>query len=220
MKPPSTTPPDAPSAANAQLWFQAACLFAVAVALGVFYNGTSPLGVRPQAVATLEAGRGAPGGAAAKPALARQGFSNETLALTLEPVAGNAPLPRGSNPAPVAAAPQPEIPTLSWPQVRPLLEARQIVLVDARAKAAYDLGHIPGAVWLSSTAPLTELEAFAAQYGKDTALVTYCGSTTCRASQHLARQLLAMGRFQTVSEMPGGFAEYTLAQTSPPQTQP
>lgn len=101
-----------------------------------------------------------------------------------------------------------------------MLESGKIVLVDARPRSAYDLGHIPGAVLLPSNAPLAELKAFADKYPKDTALVVYCNSTTCRSSQHLARQLLTLGGFRNVSEMPGGFAEYTMAQASGPKNKP
>ncbi len=104
--------------------------------------------------------------------------------------------------------------------MKALLDSGKIVLVDSRPKTAYDLGHIPGAVLLPSNAPLTELHAFAAKYPKDTALVVYCNSTTCRSSQQLARQLISLGGFRNVSEMPGGYAEYTMAQASPSKAGP
>jgi rhodanese-related sulfurtransferase len=109
---------------------------------------------------------------------------------------------------------------MTWLQVKPLLEAGRIVLVDSRPKSAYDLGHIPGAVSLPSTAPLTEFQAFAAKYSKDTGFVVYCNSTTCRSSQQLAHQLISLGKFRNVSEMPGGFAEYTVAQAAQPKAKP
>jgi len=60
--------PEAASASSAKLWVQAACIFAAAVALGVIYNGASPLGVRPpQALAVAEAVNATPGGVPAKP---------------------------------------------------------------------------------------------------------------------------------------------------------
>lgn len=216
MKPPPASPPTPGSAANAKLWFQAACLFAAAVTFGVIYNGASPLGVRPNASPVAGTGSAAD----AKPAIPSKGVFNETVSMTLESAPGIAPLPAGVLPTPVTGPPQAAIPTLTWPQVQALSGAKNVVLVDARAKTAYDLGHIPGAVLLASGAPLEEVQAFAAKYPKDTALVVYCGSTTCRASQQLARQLVAVGGFTNVSEMPGGFAEYTVALASPPKTKP
>lgn len=209
----TSPPPDSGSASSAKLWFQAACIFAAAVVLGVVYNGASPLGLRPHETKAAESGP-------ASPSVPRTGVFNETLSMTLETAEGNALTARVANPAPAAAAPQSIIPTRSWPQVKAMLEAGQIVLVDSRPKSAYDLGHIPGAVLLPSNAPLTELQAFAAKYPKDAAIVVYCNSTTCRSSQQLARQLLTLGRFTNVSEMPGGYAEYTMAQASRPKTKP
>jgi rhodanese-related sulfurtransferase len=206
------TPPHTPETGTAKTWLQAACIFASAVALGLIYNSASPLGVRPNAPQVRET-------APAKPVVPRSGYFNETLSMTLESSQG-VPTPRGTTPTPAAGAPQAAIPALSWTQVKPLLEAGKIVLVDSRPKSAYDLGHIPGAVSLSSTAPLTELQAFAAKHPQDTALVVYCNSTTCRSSQQLAHQLISLGKFRNVSEMPGGFAEYTVAQAAQPKAKP
>jgi len=235
MNPAPTPPPDSLSVTSAKLWLQAACIFAGAVAFGVIYNGVSPLGVRPTAPSITPAGIAAggispvaiaAGVAPGNPVLARPGFFNQTIAMTLEGAAGNFPLPGAATPAPVVApaaavavAPT-EVPKLAWPQVQALLAAHKIVLVDARTKAAFDLGHIPGAVLLPSNAPLPELQAFAAQYPKDTALVIYCSSTACGASQHLTQQLAAVGGYTNVSEMPGGFAEYTVAQATPAAPKP
>jgi rhodanese-related sulfurtransferase len=194
------------------LWLQAACIFAASVALGLIYNSASPLGVRPNVPQD-------PAPAPAKPVVPPTGYFNETLSMALETSPG-VPTPRGTTPTPAAGAPQAAIPALTWTQVKPLLEAGKIVLVDSRPKSAFDLGHIPGAVSLPSDAPLTELQAFAAKHPKDTALVVYCNSTTCRSSQQLAHQLISLGKFRNVSEMPGGFAEYTVAQASQPKAKP
>jgi rhodanese-related sulfurtransferase len=203
------TPQHTPETGSAKTWLQAACIFASAVALGLVYNSASPLGVRPNAPQVTET-------APEKPAVPRTGYFNETLSMKLESSPGT-PAPRANNPAP---APQAAIPALSWPQVKSLLDAGKIILVDSRPKSAFDLGHIPGAVSLSSTAPLTEFHAFAAKHPKDTALVVYCNSTTCRSSQQLAHQLISLGKFTNVSEMPGGFAEYTVAQAAQPKAKP
>lgn len=209
----ASPPPDSESASSAKLWFQAACIFAAAVVLGVVYNGTSPLGLRPHQTNVAES-------VPAVPSVPRTGVFNETLSMTLETAQGSALPTSVANPAPATAAHQSIIPTRTWAQVKTMLEAGQIVLVDSRPKSAYDLGHIPGAVLLPSNAPLTELQAFAAKYPKDTVIVVYCNSTTCRSSQQLAHQLLTLGRFTNVSEMPGGYAEYTMAQASQPKTKP
>lgn len=204
------TPPQKPETGSAKTWLQAACIFASSVALGLIYNSASPLGVRPNAPQVTET-------APAKPVVPRSGYFNETLSMTLE-LSPGVPTPRGTTPA--AGAAQAAIPALSWTQVKPLLEAGKIVLVDSRPTSAFNLGHIPGAVSLPSDAPLTELQAFVAKHPKDSALVVYCNSTTCRSSQQLAHQLISLGKFRNVSEMPGGFAEYTVAQAAQPKAKP
>jgi rhodanese-related sulfurtransferase len=167
-----------------------------------------------------DAGGAAFGVVPAKPAVPRQGFFNETLSMTLEVPPGIVTPPRAINPTPAMVAPQTQLPSLTWPQVQALMAAQKVVVVDARTKAAFDLGHIPGAVLLPSNASVPELQTFAAQYPKDTAVVVYCSSTTCHTSQNMAQQLVTVGGFKNVSNMPGGFAEYTLAQTSRTQTKP
>jgi rhodanese-related sulfurtransferase len=63
-------------------------------------------------------------------------------------------------------------------------------LVDARSRAAYDRGHLPGAV--SAHDPLP-----------DGPLVAYCWSPGCNAATKLAARLFDEGR--DVKEMIGGF---------------
>ena len=120
---------------------------------------------------------------------------------------------RAGNPIP-AAPTQPaalNIPSLKWPEVKAQLDAGKIVLVDARLKANFDIGHIPGAVLLPATSTADELRAFAEKYPKTTAFVTYCGSESCHMSHALAESLIKICGFTNVSNMPGGYVEYTLA---------
>ncbi|MEI6653383.1 MAG: rhodanese-like domain-containing protein [Verrucomicrobiota bacterium] len=217
MTPPPAPPPETPSASNARLWLQAACIFAAAVACGVIYNGASPLGLRPQALPLASA---ALGGVAEKTTAAQKGFSNETVSMTLEIAPGKIAPPRGNPPTPAAGTPPSQIPSLTWAQVQTLMAAQKVVVVDARTKVAFDLGHIPGAVLMPANASVPELQAFATQYPKDTPLVVYCSSTTCHSSDNVVKQLVNVAGFKNVSLMPGGFAEYTLAQTPSPPTKP
>jgi rhodanese-related sulfurtransferase len=191
------SPPNMPSASTARVWLQAACIFAAAVVFGVIYNGDSPLGVRPGKPAATEA-------APAVPILGPAGFA----------------VPRQNEATPAAAGQQSEIRSLKWEWVKSLLESRQIVLVDARVKEEFALGHIPGAVSLPLHATEAEFKAFLAQYPRETPVVVYCASDTCHTSRELAQKLLTVGGLSTVFDMPGGFAEYTLSQTPPRQVTP
>ena len=189
--------PNRPSDSTAKVWLQAACILAAAVVFGVIYNGDSPLGVRPGKPATADAA---------------------TVVPILGPAGPAVPRPNGATPA--GAGQQPEIRSLKWDWVKSLLESRQIVLVDARPKEEFELGHIPGAVSLPLYATEPEFKAFVAQHAKATPVVVYCDSATCHASRELAQKLLAAGGFPTVFDMPGGFAEYTLSQNPPQQVTP
>jgi rhodanese-related sulfurtransferase len=72
-------------------------------------------------------------------------------------------------------------------------------LVDARSRAAYDRGHLPGAV--SAHDPLP-----------DGPLVTYCWSPGCNGATKLGARLFDEGR--DVREMIGGF-EYWVREGFP-----
>jgi rhodanese-related sulfurtransferase len=105
-----------------------------------------------------------------------------------------------------------KIPELKWPEVKALLAEKKIVLVDARLKANYDISHIPGAISLPATALAPELQAFATAYPKETHFVTYCGSDSCHMSHALAESLVKICGYTNVSEMPGGWAEFNVAE--------
>jgi rhodanese-related sulfurtransferase len=196
---------------------QAAGILFAAVLLGVAYNRASPLRVSATLPGETVAGLRAVTNAAPA-ANMRTGSFNETISLSLDlPTSALTvtPPPAPAKPAPsVGAAPSTPalvIPAFKWPQVKALLDAGEIVLLDARLKVNYDLGHIPGAVLLPATSSAEELQAFAAKYPKDTALVTYCGSDTCHMSHQLAELLIKICGFTNVSSLPGGYAEYVTA---------
>jgi len=194
-------------------WPQVAGIIFGAFLLGAIYNQVSPLGVRPTRPAATAA---SPPIAVTSPnpviprtnifdgALLETPTTPSNLMATQRPPA-IAPPPRPTLPA------QPIISSLTWPAVKTLLAAGKIILVDARFKVNYDLGHIPGAVLLPATSPAEELQAFAAKYPKEMALVTYCGSDTCHMSHQLAEALIKIYGFTNVSNMPGGYAEYVVA---------
>jgi rhodanese-related sulfurtransferase len=76
------------------------------------------------------------------------------------------------------------------------------VLVDVRSRAAYEAGHIPGAVSL----PYAEIDADALDALGDGLVVVYCWGPGCNAAQHGAARVAALGR--PVKEMIGGWDGY------------
>ncbi|MDW8310336.1 MAG: rhodanese-like domain-containing protein, partial [Verrucomicrobiales bacterium] len=111
----------------------------------------------------------------------------------------------------VVPAPNPRV-GLRWVEVKPLLESGRIVLVDARAKTAFEAEHIPGAVSLPANAPPEEFVAFAMKYPQTTPIVVYCGGPDCDLSHQLAEKLRGDLGYSDVQEMPGGIVEWRLAE--------
>lgn len=201
-------------------------IFATSVLLGVCFNSVSPLGVRgpqtgTQQAATSEAFAKAP---------PSKGYFNETIAVALESSprqAGGQPYQNQTvgmtllptQPAPsvpstqAPAAAKSKIPFVSWPEVKPLLATGRILLVDARVASAYQAEHIPGAISLPSNSPATEISQFAAKTPLDSQIVVYCGSASCHMAENLADVLVGRHGFSNVKVMPGGFAEYRVAES-------
>ena len=84
------------------------------------------------------------------------------------------------------------------------------VLVDARSRAAFAAGHLPGALNL----PHREIDPARADALPDGLVVVYCWGPGCNAAQHAARKLAAHGR--EVKEMIGGW-EYYVREGFTPQ---
>jgi rhodanese-related sulfurtransferase len=99
-----------------------------------------------------------------------------------------------------------------WPQVKPLLAAGQIVLVDARPVSTYEAGHIPGAISLPVTGNPEDFSAFRAQHPTSAHIVVYCSSTSCSLSKQLADKLIAEFGYQKVEYMTGGYQEWQQAE--------
>jgi rhodanese-related sulfurtransferase len=77
--------------------------------------------------------------------------------------------------------------------------AVDFVLLDARGRAAYDAGHLPGAVHLHHSEITQETVAGL----PDGPVVAYCAGPSCNGACKAAARLAALGR--PVREMLGGF---------------
>ena len=198
MNPPETnlTPP--PPASGSFSFIQALGLLVAALLLGLIYNAASPQGIKFTRAPSPGDGRPAP----AQPQNVHTGYRNETISFQWE-------FPPNPSLSPSAG---PSLKQVTWAEIKPLLAARKIVLVDARPATVSAAGHIPGALSLPSIAAAAELTAFAAAHPKDTAVVVYCGPTSCHLSEQLAAKLVAEHGFTSVQTMPGGYAEYLAAE--------
>jgi rhodanese-related sulfurtransferase len=75
------------------------------------------------------------------------------------------------------------------------------VLLDARSRASYDAGHLPGAVHLREISAETVAEL------PDRLVVTYCWGPACNGACKAALRLAQLGR--PVKEMLGGYEYWT-----------
>jgi rhodanese-related sulfurtransferase len=182
--------------------WQAAGILLAAVALGIAYNESSPLGVR----------RPAPEEMPLPTAVKRTSSTGNESAPTNLP-GWDFPPPPPTGRVNSAVASQTQFPELKWPAVKALQAAGQIVLIDARLAETYALSRIPGAVSLPAYSPVEQLQIFATRYPRETRFVIYCNSETCDMSHELAGKLARQFGFTNLALMPGGFAEYVIAES-------
>jgi rhodanese-related sulfurtransferase len=100
-------------------------------------------------------------------------------------------------------------------KIIPLDEARQAVesgvsVIDARRKADFDNGHIPGAMLLDYYDMATYKDQVLPRLKRDQLIMVYCSELSCDDSELLAKELYALG-FTKLVVFKGGFAEWSAA---------
>lgn len=83
------------------------------------------------------------------------------------------------------------------------------LIIDARSKFRYELGHIPNAINIPYNSYNSQnLAEIINQHSlKDRRLIIYCSSDKCKAADILANKLLEQG-CQNVAVYPGGWEEW------------
>jgi rhodanese-related sulfurtransferase len=99
-----------------------------------------------------------------------------------------------------------DVPRVSAEELRAKLASGEAVAVDVRASVPYELGHLPGAVWM----PLGVMNSRAGELPEDKLIVLYC---TCKAEETSleAALLLAKAGFKSVAVLHGGYPGWTAA---------
>lgn len=99
-----------------------------------------------------------------------------------------------------------DVPRLTPEELHAMLAQGDAVAVDVRGSVPYEIGHLPGAIWM----PLGVLPSRAGELPEDKLLVTYC---TCKAEETSleAAMLLANGGFPRVAVLHGGYPAWTAA---------
>jgi len=191
----------APSGLESLAWPQVVAILAAATGLGLIYNIASPLGVR--APETNNSPVVTSAGTNAHPTVITTATSTNSTGVTVSPVT------------------LPDRAALRWKEVKALLAAGQIVLLDARPKSAYDIEHIPGALSLPANSEPAQFIEFVTQHPPSSAIVVYCGGGTCDLSHELREKLTKEFGYTSVKEMPGGIVEWrvTEGKSAPPGAQ-
>ena len=101
---------------------------------------------------------------------------------------------------------------ITWAQTRPLLGINQAVLLDARSKAEYDLGHITGAISIPADSSPEKIRQVLADRKSTARLVAYCGAMGCPEAFRLATRLMRELDYPNSQFMLDGYAEWRRAQ--------
>jgi rhodanese-related sulfurtransferase len=107
--------------------------------------------------------------------------------------------------------PQAPINLVSLEEVEALLQREDVLVLDARPRIFYELGHLPGARSLSREqfeGDFASLESALNVPGKT--LLIYCSEPSCEDSALVARALQKRG-LGPLLIFPGGFAEWETA---------
>ena len=187
---------------GSSLAWQMLGMLLAAAALGMVFNTLSPLGARlgkgsetPQQHSSSE--------------VPKEGYYNETISISLEEASGADVAPQNSSD--VNTMPAAQVPTITWNEVKALQVATKVLIIDTRAPAGYQAGHIPGAISIPAQKTDAELAAAMAGYAIDMPVVVYCGTERCNLSRVFAMRLNKLG-FVNVKDMHGGMVEYLQAE--------
>jgi rhodanese-related sulfurtransferase len=102
----------------------------------------------------------------------------------------------------------PEVPEIDFAELKTLVAAHQVVLVDANGTESFKSGHIPGAI--DFAAHQSDL-ATVLPAQKDALIVAYCGGPRCNAWEKAATAMTALG-YTDLKHFKGGISGWKEAQ--------
>jgi len=140
-------------------------------------------------------------------------YGGETIGSRVVPVTPPATPPAKHPEAerPANAAGEPV--AVTWVEAKQMLQTGEAVLVDARPLAAFQAGSIPGAISLPFDRIKEEMPEFMKRVGTGRWLIVYCSDQGCASSEQVAKTLIREYGYQHVFHMPGGYAEWQIAET-------
>lgn len=90
-------------------------------------------------------------------------------------------------------------------EAQALAVRERVLWIDARAPAAYQAGHVPGAVNITEAAWEALLPNFIDAWNPGQPVIVYCDSTACGAAQSLARRLVREFEATNIHYLQGGW---------------
>lgn len=88
----------------------------------------------------------------------------------------------------------------------------EMLWVDARSRAEFERGHIPGAVLLNAAEWERQLDPFLDAWRRELKVVVYCSSANCDASQQIASRLKNEAQIANVFVLKGGWETWQASQ--------
>jgi len=130
------------------------------------------------------------------------------------PFVAEAPGPDAASCAPEQLIDQPRVDRISVDEVRDQIGAPGVSIVDARSAAAFNAGHIPGAMNLPADQAEVILGVQSIPIAPDDLVITYCDGGRCEMSESLGLMLEDRAGCRRVRVLEGGWAEW-LRQRAP-----
>ena len=109
------------------------------------------------------------------------------------------------------AAPQPLMPRISVEEARAAHGKGTATFVDARGAAAFEAGHVPGAIHLPADEAAMILGVQSVPLPPDELVITYCDGAECQLSEALGMLLEENEVCQQVRVLEGGFPAWQKA---------
>ena len=96
---------------------------------------------------------------------------------------------------------------ISIEEARELFHEKSAIFADARRRADYEAGHIPGAVHLDAIDPDAWLPDFLPATDPATRIIAYCDGESCPLAGELA-ELLVLNGFENVGYLKNGLTRW------------
>ncbi len=110
---------------------------------------------------------------------------------------------------------EPELPSVTYQEIKSLAHDPDVVFLDARFPEGYQMGHLPRAVNLPVYAGLVERSEILAKINPRARVIVYCQSEKCSWGEIIAADLMFRG-YTNVELYPGGYKEWAAHESAKP----